>query len=59
MDQFEGDIRLALAAYNAGSRKVRLYQGIPPFKATRYYVKKVFRYYKIYKNQMTEKTGNA
>jgi soluble lytic murein transglycosylase-like protein len=55
--QFDGDVELALAAYNAGSRNVRHYQGIPPFKATRYYIKKVFKYYEIYKDQMayTEK----
>jgi hypothetical protein len=50
--QFDGDIKLALAAYNAGSRNVRHYQGIPPFKATRYYIKKVFKYYEIYKDQI-------
>ena len=46
-----GDVKLALAAYNAGSKKVRHYQGIPPFKATQYYIKKVFKYYQSYKNQ--------
>jgi hypothetical protein len=50
--QFDGDVKLALAAYNAGSKNVRHYQGIPPFKATRYYIKKVFKYYEIYKDQM-------
>ena len=50
--QFDGDVELALAAYNAGSKNVRHYQGIPPFKATRYYIKKVFKYYAIYKAQM-------
>ncbi len=50
--QFDGDVEMALAAYNAGSRNVRHYQGIPPFKATHYYIKKVFKYYKIYKEQM-------
>ena len=50
--QFNGDIELALAAYNAGSKKVRHYQGVPPFKATRHYIKKVFKYYQIYKDQM-------
>ncbi len=50
--QFDGDVKLALAAYNAGSRNVRHYQGIPPFKATRFYIKKVFKYYEIYKDQM-------
>ena len=52
VNQFDGDVELALAAYNAGSRNVRHYQGIPPFKATQYYIKKVFKYYQIYKNQM-------
>ena len=52
VNQFNGDVKLALAAYNAGSRNVRNYQGVPPFKATRYYIKKVFKYYQIYKNQM-------
>jgi soluble lytic murein transglycosylase-like protein len=46
-----GDVKLALAAYNAGSKKVRHYQGVPPFKATRHYIKKVFKYYQSYKNQ--------
>ncbi len=48
LDQFDGDIKLALAAYNAGSRKVRKYNGVPPFKATKIYVKKVFDYYRYY-----------
>ena len=49
LDQFKGDVKLALAAYNAGSRRVREYKGIPPFKATQLYVKKVFEYQQQYK----------
>ncbi|MES0448073.1 MAG: lytic transglycosylase domain-containing protein, partial [Desulfobacterales bacterium] len=52
LNQFDGDVKLALAAYNAGSRKVKKYQGIPPFKATRFYIKKVFKYYQYYKKQV-------
>lgn len=52
LNQFNGDVKLALAAYNAGSRKVREHQGVPPFRATKYYIKKVFRYYRYYKKQM-------
>lgn len=54
VNRFNGDVKLALAAYNAGSRKVLHYKGIPPFKATRYYIKKVLKYYQIYKDQMAE-----
>ncbi len=46
--QFKGDVTLALAAYHAGSKKVRMYNGVPPYKATKYYIKKVFEYYKYY-----------
>lgn len=55
VNRFDGDVKLALAAYNAGSKIVRHYQGIPPFKSTHYYIEKVFKYYELYKNQMTEK----
>jgi len=54
VNRFDGDVKLALAAYNAGSKKVRHYQGIPPYKATHYYIEKVFKYYELYKDQMKE-----
>jgi soluble lytic murein transglycosylase-like protein len=49
LKQFDGDVILALAAYNAGSRPVKRYKDIPPFKETKRYLKKVFRYYEFYK----------
>ncbi len=52
LDQFDGNIKLALAAYNAGSRKVRKYKGIPPYKETQEYVERVFKYYEYYKKNM-------
>ncbi|MFO8084868.1 MAG: lytic transglycosylase domain-containing protein [Desulfobacterales bacterium] len=51
IDRLDGDISLALAAYNAGLRHVLNYNGIPPFKATEHYIHKVFHYYDFYKNQ--------
>ncbi len=59
MDQFDGDVRLALAAYNAGSKKVRKYRGVPPFKQTRFYLQKVFRYYRSYKQQMASDSARV
>jgi hypothetical protein len=52
LDRFDGDTALALAAYNAGSRYVMQYQGVPPFKETQYYIKKVLLYYQSYRMQM-------
>jgi soluble lytic murein transglycosylase-like protein len=43
---FEGDVKLVVAAYNAGERAVERYRGIPPYRETRNYVDKVTALYK-------------
>jgi len=44
--RFDGDLSKALAAYNAGPGAVARHQGVPPYRETRDYVKKVLRRYR-------------
>lgn len=41
LDEFEGDLNLALAAYNAGPEAVRRHGGVPDYRETRDYVSRV------------------
>ncbi len=43
--RFEGDLRLALAGYNAGEGAVRRFDGIPPYGETQRYVERITRAY--------------
>jgi soluble lytic murein transglycosylase-like protein len=43
--RFDGDLRKIVAAYNGGEGNVMRYRGIPPFRETRQYVKKVLKNY--------------
>ncbi|MBE6073327.1 MAG: lytic transglycosylase domain-containing protein [Selenomonas ruminantium] len=46
LDAFDGDVRQAVAAYNAGPQAVKDYGGVPPYQETQNYVNKVLDIYR-------------
>ncbi len=49
-NEFNGDLELTIAAYNAGDGAVIRYGGIPPYQETRDYVVQVTKYYRRYRS---------
>ncbi len=53
LDRFNGDVRLAVAAYNAGPGAVEKYGGVPPYAETQNYVQNVLASYTKYRGAAT------
>ena len=45
LSYYRGDVKLAVAGYNAGEKAVDRYKGVPPYAETRQYVKRVLQLY--------------
>lgn len=52
-NRFKGDLVLTVAAYNAGEGAVQKYNGIPPYKETQRYVRRVLKHYYAYRSGST------
>lgn len=59
LKQFNGDERLATAAYNAGAQNVQKYNGVPPFDETRVYVQRVATLHKRYRDAASNAVTTA
>ena len=51
-NEFNGDLELTVAAYNAGDGAVIRYGGIPPYNQTRDYVVNVTKFYRRYRSTL-------
>ncbi|MBI2677401.1 MAG: lytic transglycosylase domain-containing protein [Candidatus Koribacter versatilis] len=45
LEQYNGDAVKALAAYNAGAQRVAQYHGVPPYRETQAYIRRIIRDY--------------
>ncbi len=60
LDQFEGDVSLALAGYNAGEGAVMKYgYRVPPYSETQEYVRRISRRYDLIRDPMAFRNANS
>ena len=53
LNRFGGDVGLALAGYNAGEGAVDKYRGVPPYRETQEYVKRISERYALMRDPQT------
>ncbi len=59
LSYFRGDVALTVAAYNAGEGAVDKYRGVPPYRETKAYVKKVLGLYQNERHDFDESLTKA
>ncbi|MGM0426511.1 MAG: lytic transglycosylase domain-containing protein [Thermodesulfobacteriota bacterium] len=59
LKKFDNNVQYAVAAYNAGSSKVKKHDGVPPIRSTHIYIERVFEYYHYYKGKIGNRTSGA
>jgi len=52
-DRFEGRLPLLLAAYNAGEGTVDRYRGVPPYRETRDYLRRIYTFLGLSENELS------
>src|SRR3989344_1854614 len=57
LDRYNGDFKKSVAAYNAGPDAVDRYKGVPPYKETKNYVKKIMTKYNNLMKKYNDKYG--
>jgi membrane-bound lytic murein transglycosylase MltF len=58
LKEYKGDLSLALAAYNAGSQRIKEHKGIPPYGETIRFRNRILEFYREYLRRLKDRNGS-